>query len=129
MNTDSTIEFTRSSEGYAEIHIDGEQLLPERSLKVWNHSPSGFEWGYGGSGPAQTALALILEAGVPDGEALKLHQFFKFEMVAVLDTEATIQGADVFGWIEGNLRPVCHCTHWDCMNKHSCCICSRIIGH
>jgi Family of unknown function (DUF6166) len=31
------------------------------SLKLWNHSPSGFNWGYGGSGPAQTALALLLD--------------------------------------------------------------------
>ena len=27
-------------------------------LDMRNHSPTGFEWGYGGSGPAQLALAL-----------------------------------------------------------------------
>ena len=25
-------------------------------LDLWNHSPTGFEWGYPGSGPAQSAL-------------------------------------------------------------------------
>ena len=38
-----------------------ERLIPERSLELVNHSPSGFEWGYGGSGPAQLALAFLLD--------------------------------------------------------------------
>ena len=32
---------------------DHRRLSPDRSLDVVNHSPSGFEWGYAGSGPAQ----------------------------------------------------------------------------
>lgn len=39
---------------------DGQTLSPDKSQKVWNHSPDGFNWGYGGSGPAQLALALLL---------------------------------------------------------------------
>lgn len=35
-------------------------LPPRRDLK--NHSPDGFEWGYEGSGPAQLALALCVDA-------------------------------------------------------------------
>ena len=31
-------------------------------LDVRNHSPTGFAWGYSGSGPAQLALALLLDA-------------------------------------------------------------------
>jgi hypothetical protein len=31
-------------------------------LEVRNHSPTGFAWGYSGSGPAQLALALLLDA-------------------------------------------------------------------
>src|SRR5262245_22144387 len=31
-------------------------------LELRNHSPTGFEWGYGGSGPAQLALALLVDA-------------------------------------------------------------------
>lgn len=30
-------------------------------LDVRNHSPTGFEWGYSGSGPAQLALALVAD--------------------------------------------------------------------
>ncbi len=41
------------------IATDGSQIpLPPR-FDVRNHSPSGFEWGYGGSGPAQLALAIL----------------------------------------------------------------------
>jgi hypothetical protein len=35
--------------------------LPLR-LDLDNHSPTGFEWGYRGSGPAQLALALLADA-------------------------------------------------------------------
>lgn len=35
--------------------------LPPRN-DVRNHSPDGLEWGYGGSGPGQLALALLLHA-------------------------------------------------------------------
>lgn len=34
--------------------------LPLR-LDLFNHSPDGFEWGYGGSGPAQLALAILAD--------------------------------------------------------------------
>lgn len=30
-------------------------------LKLVNHSPTGFSWGYGGSGPAQLALAILAD--------------------------------------------------------------------
>jgi Family of unknown function (DUF6166) len=30
-------------------------------LEIANHSPDGFEWGYGGSGPAQLALAILAD--------------------------------------------------------------------
>ncbi len=36
-------------------------LSPEASLKIRDHSPTGFEWGYGGSGPSQLALAILLD--------------------------------------------------------------------
>ena len=40
---------------------DYRRLAPERSLDVANHSPTGFEWGYTGSGPAQLACGLLLD--------------------------------------------------------------------
>jgi len=60
---------------------DGEILSPGPSQKIWNHSPDGFQWGYGGSGPAQLALALLLDVTDNTETAVKLHQDFKFDLV------------------------------------------------
>lgn len=43
-----------------EVYVDGRLMSPSRSQRYHNHSPDGFAWGYGGSGPAQLALALCL---------------------------------------------------------------------
>ena len=65
-------------------------------LDLYNHSPSGFEWGYGGSGPAQLALA-ILAHHLRDGrEALRLYQRFKFAIVAGLPKRGwTLSNRDI----------------------------------
>lgn len=70
-------------EGYAVIvTADGRPLNPR--LDLWNHSPSGFEWGYGGSGPAQLALALLADHLSDDGQAVLHYQDFKRTVVARL---------------------------------------------
>ena len=53
-------------------------------LDLWNHSPSGFEYGYNGSGPAQLSLALLADCfDRDDDRAVELHQWFKRECVAL----------------------------------------------
>lgn len=69
--------------GQAVVYFDGEQLMPHRSLGLIAHSPTGFEWGYGGSGPAQLALAMLLEV-LPEPRALGIYQAFKWDVVAHL---------------------------------------------
>ena len=69
-----------------EIHIDGKFLRPEASLKVINHSPDGFNWGYGGSGPAQLALAILLKY-LPEDDARRYYQDFKWNVIAKLPRE------------------------------------------
>jgi Family of unknown function (DUF6166) len=55
-------------------------------LDLRNHSPTGFEWGFGGSGPAQLALALAARR-LPDHLAHTLHQRLKWTLVADLDRD------------------------------------------
>jgi hypothetical protein len=62
-----------------DIWIDGRQLLPGYSLTIRNHSLDGFNWGYGGSGPAQAALAILLKVLGDKWLALELYQHFKWE--------------------------------------------------
>jgi hypothetical protein len=57
-------------------------------LDLNNHSPTGFEWGYAGSGPAQLALAILADALNDDERALRLHQKFKFKVITMLDRNA-----------------------------------------
>lgn len=63
-----------------------EKALPPR-FDLRNHSPTGFEWGYGGSGPAQLALALLADALNDAEQALLLYQAFKWKTVALFPTE------------------------------------------
>jgi hypothetical protein len=65
----------RDKDGTAHVEADGAPL--DLRLDLDNHSPTGIEWGYGGSGPAQLALALLADALDDDALALRLHQQFK----------------------------------------------------
>lgn len=60
-------------------------LHPRNYLR--NHSPTGFEWGYGGSGPAQLALAIVMDATGSAKKALNIYQKFKFAVIARLPKE------------------------------------------
>jgi hypothetical protein len=76
-------------EGHAlVVTADGQSLNPR--LDLWNHSPTGFEWGYGGSGPAQLALALLAHHLNDDELAVAHHQPFKWAVVAKLPQDGWI---------------------------------------
>lgn len=61
----------------ARVYLDG---VPMARRLVY-HSPTGFEWGYGGSGPSDLALN-ILALVVSPKEAMRFHHDFKFWKVA-----------------------------------------------
>lgn len=64
-------------------YLDDNYLSPKHSQTVYNHSPDGFNVGYGGSGPAQLALAILLE--LTDREsALVKYQSFKWTYIATM---------------------------------------------
>ena len=78
---------------------DGLMLHPARSLELRNHSPTGFEWGYHGSGPAQLALALLLDATGSEQLSLRLYQHFKAEHVARWGDEWSLEVGEIGAWI------------------------------
>lgn len=85
IDTDDRDAYTghrRSTERNRVISPDGRRLDPRTDLV--NHSPTGLEWGYGGSGPAQLALALLADR-YADPVALDHYQRFKDEVVASLN--------------------------------------------
>jgi len=74
-------------EGYRNNRRTLHPLRPRLDLR--NHSPTGFNWGYGGSGPAQLALALCADALGDDAMALAVYQRFKFKIVGRLPRNET----------------------------------------
>ena len=70
------------------VTVDGRRLNPRFDL--WSHSPTGFEWGYGGSGPAQLALAILADHCGNDEDALNYYQRFKWKVIAVLPGRWTL---------------------------------------
>ncbi len=66
-------------------HSDPEQGVPlPPRLDLRGHSPTGFEWGYGGSGPAQLSLAILADYLGNDREAQEYYQDFKFAVIGGL---------------------------------------------
>jgi hypothetical protein len=78
--------------------------LPQRT-DLRNHSPTGFEWGYGGSGPAQLALAILADA-VGAERAQGLYQRFKWKVVAKFAGEGfELTRSQVKQWVEEHSDP------------------------
>lgn len=77
---------TKNSTGVLDVQVeDGANtyLLPMR-LDLRNHSPTGFQSGYNGSGPAQLALALLADALGDSERALDGYQDIKFKLISRL---------------------------------------------
>lgn len=91
------ISFTRGGRRSEDpiITIDGRILEQKYEL----HSPTGLEFGYMGAGPADTALN-ILALVVSPREAARLHQSFKFDVLAKIgSTGGTLQLELVREWV------------------------------
>jgi Family of unknown function (DUF6166) len=75
----------RRSSGLVSVQfqqVEGEAWFDlDPRFDLVNHSPDGFEWGYGGSGPSQLALA-ICASRLDDADALRIYQRFKTRCVA-----------------------------------------------
>ncbi len=70
----------RTNQG-VRVTADNEPLKLRLDLR--NHSPTGFEWGYEGSGAAQLALAILADC-VGDELAIQHYQEFKRRIIARL---------------------------------------------
>ena len=79
---------------------DEEGIHTNVPRRITRHSPDGFEWGYGGSGPADFALN-ILSIFLGQEEAERHYQDFKWKFIATLSYEGgTIKRDDILKWIE-----------------------------
>lgn len=92
------------------VLVNGKPLSPTPSLKIWKHSPDGFAWGYGGSGPAQLALAILLDYFEGDvGRAREHYQDFKWARVShwPINGSWKISGAEIAAFLCEQDRTQC----------------------
>lgn len=77
---------------YNGFRVGGERCVVKRDngttlppfLEFVNHSPDGFEWGYGGSGPSQLAFALLYDVTHDLEFTRKFYQKFKADVISTL---------------------------------------------
>lgn len=88
---------------WQKINEPERHALPLR-LDLANHSPTGLEWGYGGSGPSQLALAILshhfhVSRAIPvelaDIQALRFYQQFKWAIIDRLGDNWTLTNIDI----------------------------------
>lgn len=82
-----------------EVYIDGKELSPKESQAIINHSPDGFNWGYGGSGPSQLSLGLLLKY-TDKSTAIKLYQYFKWDIIAKLKDNFELDSKEIINWLK-----------------------------
>jgi len=85
---------------------DAPQVRPLKHVAY--HSPSGLEWGYGGSGPADLALSILCDLldEHPQGmeeiertQAWHFHQAFKWQVVSTWGEAWHIREDQVRHWL------------------------------
>jgi hypothetical protein len=92
--------YRESQVGHQLVTKDNDLLMPGPSQKVWNHSPGGFNWGYGGSGPAQLALAILLDVTGDEKLAVEHHQAFKWAFVSGWGDRWEISSEQILEWLK-----------------------------
>ncbi|MBW2560778.1 MAG: hypothetical protein JRE40_07985 [Deltaproteobacteria bacterium] len=88
-----------SKVGGQPAYVDG------RPLKhVVRHSPDGFQWGYGGSGPSDLALSILTDC-LGKELAEKYYQKFKWDFVAKFGDEWEVKEEEIREWL-ATVEPV-----------------------
>lgn len=84
------------------IHNNDQASPLDYHLKLGNHSPTGFSWGYGGSGPHQLAIAILFDVTGDRGIVLKYSQKYKWDKIAKLDQnqDFVITVQEVLRWLK-----------------------------
>jgi hypothetical protein len=102
------------------LRREGDQTYTNIPHLVTHHSPTGYEWGYGGSGPGDLALnicEIILNRLDYQGERVKcfegdcwdkafqLHQEFKHQFIETADeNNATIPYDVIVEWVQQKVK-------------------------
>ena len=85
------------------VELDNEgyrtKLSLEKSLKIADHSPDGFQWEYSGSGPAQLAAAILYEITDDIDLSRAYYELFKHDHVSQWEDTFEISEFEVRIWL------------------------------
>lgn len=81
------------------VVVDPEYGTTEPLPHVERHSPTGFEWGYGGSGPSDLALSILAHHLEVKAVSPMLYQQFKAAFVAHFGDEWVLQSTVIDRWL------------------------------
>ena len=91
-----TFEGRRTIDGLV-VTVDGRPLPEHQEVKQF--TKYGFEWTYEGENPQQLALAILYEQTGDKDRAIALSEPFMRTVVANLDNDWTLTGAEVDDFI------------------------------
>lgn len=101
VSTGKTYVMFRHS-GEALAYVRGADGSHRRLQHIVYHSPTGFEWGYGGSGPADLARSILADA-FDRTVADKYYQEFKWAFIARLPFEGgEIKRSEIVHWLRAH---------------------------
>lgn len=89
----------READGTARIMVETDDGYRRPLRHVVYHSPTGLEWGYGGSGPADTALSILADyfeerpvgwKAIEATRAWRVHQPFKHRVISHLPRDVPV---------------------------------------
>ena len=91
---------------------DDIKITVEKDLKqIVKHSPTGMEWGYLGSGPADTALSILTDIYGKDSEIPEvLYMDFKATFIASMSKDGgELEERKIRDWCQIKLAALFHC--------------------
>jgi hypothetical protein len=100
-----TYEGKRTIDGLV-VTVDGKPL-PEH-YEVRQFTKRGFEWTYDGTSPRQLALAILFDHLGDKDRAIALSEPYMKDVVANLDNDWKLTGADVDAYVRRALRAACN---------------------
>ena len=104
MSRSTTYVGERDGDGIGHVFIElyeSGQLMRRFELPhIVKHSPTGMEWGFGGSGPSDLANSLLAHVIEVNGVASALYQQFKADVVSRLNQDGfRLTDAEVREWL------------------------------
>lgn len=107
MNSNYTYTGKNTGAGPQKVSIiNKEGYTTTLKQRIVRHSPDGFQWGYGGSGPADLALNLLFDYFLRTKRvearklAIALYQAFKWTFIANAPKELNIKSEDIERWMK-----------------------------